>query len=80
VTRLHVRYDAAHFPEDLALLLLNDRPCSVVLIHHFVADFVQARPFPSFCDTEAGEGIPPAEVDKSTKSRWKWPLFDQNPC
>jgi hypothetical protein len=54
-----------------------------VRIHHLVADFVQARPFPSLCDLcdrEAGGVLPPAEVDKSTKSRWKWPHFGQNPC
>ena len=67
--------------ENLALFLLHDRTCSVVWIHHLVADFVQARPFPSFlCDREAGGQIPPAEEDKSTKSRWKWPYFGENPC
>jgi hypothetical protein len=29
----------------------------VVWIHHLVADFVQARPFPSLCDREAGRGF-----------------------
>jgi hypothetical protein len=52
----------------------------VVRIHHLVADFVQARPFPSLCDREAGGVLPPAEVNKSTKRRWKWPLFGDFPC
>src|SRR5436305_1389235 len=34
--------------EHLALFLLYDRACPVVWIHHLVADFVQARPFPSY--------------------------------
>src|SRR5207302_10083176 len=34
--------------EHLALFLLYDRTCPVVRIHHLVADFVQARPFPSY--------------------------------
>src|SRR5205807_59760 len=37
-------------------------------------------PLSSLCDREAGGVGPPAEVDKSTKRRWKWPLFRQNPC
>src|SRR5207244_10339190 len=40
--------------EHLSPLPLHNRACSVVRIHHLVADLVQARPFPSFCDREAG--------------------------
>src|SRR5205807_6268390 len=66
--------------EHVAPFLLHDRACPVVRIHHLVADFVQARPFPSLCDREAGGWIPPAEAEKCTKRRWKWPYFPQNPC
>src|SRR5207245_1715189 len=42
--------------EDLTLFLLYDRTCPVVRIHHLVADFVQARPFPSYVTaTPAGK-------------------------
>jgi len=44
----------ALFAEDFTLFPLHNRACSVVWIHHLVADLVQARPFPSLCDREAG--------------------------
>src|SRR5436190_4785959 len=58
----------AFLTEHLALFLLYDRACPVVWVHHLVADFVQARPFPSLCDREAGGVLPPAEPTSLPKA------------
>src|SRR5919198_3121009 len=70
--------------EDLALFLLHDRPSPVVWIHHLVADFVQARPFPSYVTATPAVRSAGGVATILPKTRWKRPLFrlrwQQNPC
>jgi hypothetical protein len=47
VTRLHVRYDRAHFPEDLVLQQTSDRT-------NFQGRYVLRHPFKGDCDCPAG--------------------------
>jgi hypothetical protein len=49
VTRLHVRYDAAHFPEDLALLETRDR-------ENFQGRYVLRHPWQGTSSCSAAEG------------------------
>jgi hypothetical protein len=49
VTRLHVRYDGEHFPEDLAFQETADR-------QNFQGRYVLRHPFPGEARCEAGEG------------------------
>jgi hypothetical protein len=49
VTRLHVRYDAAHFPEDLAFLQTHDR-------ENFQGRYVLHHPWQGKISCAAGEG------------------------
>ena len=48
LTRLHVRYDRAHFPEDLALQETGDRDS-------FQARYVMNHPFTGAASCEAGQ-------------------------
>ncbi|HYM04352.1 MAG TPA: DUF2330 domain-containing protein, partial [Stellaceae bacterium] len=48
VTRLHVRYDARHFPEDLALMETRDR-------ENFQGRYVLRHPWPGAARCEAGD-------------------------
>src|SRR5205814_9650382 len=69
--------------ENLALFLLYDRTCPVVWIHHLVADFVQARPFPSYVTaTPAGESRRRSNgsLSKGAGNRHFLELRGENPC
>jgi hypothetical protein len=60
VTRLHVRYDRAHFPEDLVLQQTSDRT-------NFQGRYVLRHPFKGDCDCPAGREY----LAKLRERRWQ---------
>ena len=62
--------------EHLALLLLDDRACPVVRIHHLVADLEQPTPpFEACSRQDAGGVMPPAKNHKCSEFGSKEPTF-----
>src|SRR5581483_7999751 len=61
---------------NLALLALYDRPCSVVRVHHLVADLVQADSLSRRFRRSAGAFLgPPARISEPTRVGEKTPVF-----